>query len=61
VLSDNRIAAFATASSKYAFDASSADGPITVNVTLLFRQAFIELMDPKGRDVPDTVMDRVPL
>jgi hypothetical protein len=56
VLSDNRIAAFAAASSEYAFDASSADGPITVDVTLLFRRAFIERMDLKGWDVPDIVM-----
>jgi hypothetical protein len=57
VLSDNRIAAFATASSEYAFDASTAERPITIDVTLLFRRAFIELMDQKGWDVPDIIME----
>jgi hypothetical protein len=61
VLSDNRIAAFATASSEYTFAASAGEGPITVEVTLLFRRAFIELMDRKGWDVPDIVMDSVSL
>jgi hypothetical protein len=57
VLSDNRIVAFATASSQYTFDASTADHPITVDVSLLFRRAFVELMDQKGWDVPDIVME----
>jgi hypothetical protein len=57
VLSDNRIAAFATASSEYTFAASAGEGPITVEVTLLFRRAFVELMDQKGWEVPDILME----
>ena len=57
VLSDNRIAAFATDTSTYVF-AAPDDGEVTVGVTLLFRRAFIELMDQKGWDVPDIVMER---
>jgi hypothetical protein len=31
---------------------------VTVEVTLLFRRAFIELMDQKGWDVLDIVMEQ---
>jgi hypothetical protein len=31
---------------------------VTVEVTLLFRRAFKELMDQKGWDTPDIVMER---
>jgi len=55
VLSDNRLAAFATDSSTYAFAAPDEEG-VTVEVTLLFRRAFIALMDQKGWDMPDIVM-----
>jgi len=55
VLSDNRIAALATDTSSYAFAAPSEGGG-TVEVTLLFRRAYKELMDQKGWDVPDIVM-----
>ncbi|MFQ6014087.1 MAG: hypothetical protein ACE5NP_01420 [Anaerolineae bacterium] len=55
VLSDNRIAAFATDTSTYTFAAPS-EGEVSVEVTLLFRRAFIALMDQKGWDVPDVVI-----
>jgi hypothetical protein len=56
VLSDNRLAAFATDTSTYTF-AAPAEGEVTVEVALLFRRAFKELMDQKGWDVPDIVME----
>lgn len=56
VVGDNRIAAFATDTSTYAF-AAPGEGEITIEVTLLFRRAFIELMDQKGWEVPDIVME----
>ncbi|MHC4089538.1 MAG: hypothetical protein ACYSVY_04530 [Planctomycetota bacterium] len=56
VLTDNRIAAFATDSSTYAFTAP-ATGHVTVEVTLLFRRAYHELMQQKEWDVPDIVME----
>ena len=55
--SDNRIAAFATDASSYAF-AAPRDGEVNVRVTLLFRRAFKELMDQKGWDVPDILMEQ---
>ena len=57
VLSDNRLAAFATDRSSYTF-AAPEDGEVTIEVTLLFRRAFIELMDQKGWDVPDKIMEQ---
>jgi hypothetical protein len=52
VVSDNRIAAMETAISEYVFT-EGAEGPVTVEVRLLFRRAFIGLMDQKGWEIPD--------
>jgi hypothetical protein len=52
VLSDNRLAAMESASSNFIFNAE-VDGPVTVEIHLIFRRAYIELMDQKGWDVPD--------
>jgi hypothetical protein len=57
ILSDNRIAAFATDHSTYSF-AAPADGAVTVEVVLWFRRAFKQLMDWKQWDAPDIVMER---
>jgi hypothetical protein len=57
VVSDNRLAAFATDASDYTF-AAPMQGAVTVEVRLLFRRAFIELMDQKGWDVPDILMEQ---
>jgi hypothetical protein len=57
IVSDNRLAAFATDSSTYTF-AAPERGEVKVEVTLLFRRAFIELMEQKGWDVPDMVMEQ---
>jgi hypothetical protein len=56
VLSDNRLAAFATDTSTYAF-AAPGSGQVTVEVKLLFRRAFKALMDQKGWDIPDILME----
>jgi hypothetical protein len=57
LVSDNRIAAFASDSSRYTF--SSPDGgDVRIEVTLLYRRAFIELMDQKGWDTPDILVAR---
>jgi hypothetical protein len=56
ILSDNRIAAFATDSSTYTF-AADADDMITVDVVLLFRRAFIELASQKGWEIHDIIME----
>lgn len=60
VLGDNRIAAFAADPSRYAF-AAPTEGEVTVEVTLLFRRAFIALADRKGWYTPDIVMEHVRL
>lgn len=60
VLDDNRLAAFVTDTSVYTF-AAPTGGEATVKVTLLFRRAFKELIDQKGWDVPDIVMEQVAL
>ena len=57
ILSDNRITAFAADTSSYSF-AASDEGYLTVDVKLLFRRAFIKLMDQKRWDVPDIMMAR---
>ena len=57
VLSDNRLAAFATDRSTYDF-AMPDEGEATIEVTLLYRRAFLELMDQKGWDVPDKIMEQ---
>jgi hypothetical protein len=55
VVSDNRIAAFADDATSYMFTAPS-DGAARVEVRLLFRRAYKDLMDVKGWDVPDILM-----
>jgi len=56
VLSDNRIAALATDTSNYVF-ADAAEGEVTVDVTLLFRRAFINLAIQKSWETRDMVME----
>ena len=55
VLSDNRIAALDRDTTRYEF-AAPAVGPATIEVTLLFRRAYLELMEQKGWEVPDIAM-----
>lgn len=59
VVSDNRLAAFSSDISQYVFEAPK--GEAKIGVTLLLRRAFIELMDQKGWDVPDIVMESITL
>jgi hypothetical protein len=54
-VSDNRIAAFAADATSYVFEAP-AEGAARVEVRLLFRRAYRDLMDVKGWDVPDILM-----
>lgn len=56
IVSDNRIAAFESDTTTYTFTAPK-NGKINVKITLLFRRAFKELMDQKGWDVPDIIME----
>jgi hypothetical protein len=56
IVSDNRLAAFATDTSTYTFAAPNSD-KTTVEIKLIFRRAFKALMDQKGWKVSDVVME----
>lgn len=56
ILSDNRLAAFATDTSTYTFS-SGTDNEVTVEVKLLFRRAFIDLIAKKNWNTPDILME----
>jgi hypothetical protein len=60
IVSDNRLAAFESDTSSYSFILESGD-EVTVRVRLLFRRAFIEMMDQKTWDVPDILMEKITL
>jgi hypothetical protein len=55
LVSDNRIAAYETAETRYVFEAPT-EGDVTVTAQLLFRRSFQELADLKGWDDPDITM-----
>jgi len=57
IVSDNRLAAFEADTSSYGFTAAGPDF-ITVKATLVFRRAFIELVDQKGWELQDIVMSQ---
>ena len=56
ILSDNRIAAYSTATSQYTF-VMPEGGDVEVRVKLLYRRAFKALMDQKKWGVPDILME----
>ncbi len=56
VVEDTRLPALETATSGYTFSAP-AEGAVTVEARLIFRRAFYDLMQQKGWDVPDIVME----
>lgn len=58
IVSDNRIAAHATATSSYIFKAPES-GNVQLRATLLYRRAFKELMEQKSWNVPDILMEEV--
>lgn len=55
IVSDNRLPAFGKDLSEYRFVAPSS-GNATVEVQLIFRRAFIQLMEWKAWDAPDILM-----
>jgi hypothetical protein len=58
VVEDNRIPALGSDRSVYYFVDNSSE-PVVVKVTLLYRRAFITLVDQKGWDTPDIQMEAV--
>lgn len=57
LLEDSRLPAFATDSTRYLFQ-TAGDAEVTVEVRLLFRRAFYELMQQKGWNDPDILMEQ---
>jgi hypothetical protein len=57
VITDNRIPAMGKDRTTYIFQISEVSKTSEVSVRLLFRRAFIELMDQKGWDDPDILME----
>jgi len=60
LVEDTRLAAFATDVSQYAFTAPGS-GPITIEARLIYRRAFQQLMEWKGWDDPDILMEEATL
>ena len=58
LVSDTRIPAFGGATSTYTFALPQEGGSISVDVRLLYRRAFIQLMDQKSWDIDDILMER---
>lgn len=56
VVSDNRIPAFGSDTSQFIFFAP-VEGAVRIEVRLLLRRAFIELMEQKKWGVPDIIME----
>lgn len=56
VVSDNRIPAFGSDMSTFIF-LNPGYNPVKIDVTLYYRRAFIELIDQKGWDTPDILME----
>ena len=57
IVSDNRIPAMGSDNSTYIFQISGDTGTLEVFVQLIFRRAFVELMDQKGWDNADILME----
>jgi hypothetical protein len=57
IVSDNRIPAMSSDTSTFAFAAPAAGDQVTVSAELRFRRAFQTVMDAKGWDAPDIVME----
>jgi hypothetical protein len=56
IVTDTRLAAFATDTSQYTFVAPT-DGAVTIKARLIFRRAFQQLAEQKGWNDPDIVME----
>jgi hypothetical protein len=58
IVEDTRLPALGTNVSTYTFAVPEAADPVTVEAHLIFRRAFYDLMQQKGWDVPDIVMEQ---
>lgn len=57
ILSDTRLAARQNDTSAYAFAAPAGGGPITITAELRFRRSFHSVMEAKGWNMPDIMME----
>ena len=57
IVSDNRIPAMDSDTSVYNFAVPSAGRTVTVTAELRFRRVFQEVMDERGWDTPDILME----
>ncbi len=57
IVSDNRIPAMGSDKSSYVFQISESSKAFEISVRLLFRRAFLELMDQKGWNNADILME----
>jgi len=57
IVSDNRLGAFETDMSRYVF-ASPENSPTSLSIILIYRRAYITLMDQKSWAVPDIIMEK---
>ena len=60
IVSDNRLAAFESDTSSFVFAVDSSKGA-SIQVSLIFRRAFKEMIDQKSWDAPDILMEEVTL
>ncbi len=58
LVSDNRLEPFSSSTSTYTFRINK-QAPVRVHVQLLYRRAFIDLMQQKGWQTPDILMEEV--
>jgi hypothetical protein len=58
IVSDNRIPAMAGDTSVYTFTAPNEGVPVTITAELRFRRVFQAVMDGRGWDSPDIVMEQ---
>jgi hypothetical protein len=57
IVEDTRIPARETRTSRYAFEAQPGGGAVTVEAFLIFRRAYYELLQQKGWETPDILME----
>lgn len=57
IVSDNRIPALGSDTSVYSFAAPAGTGSISITVDLWFRRSFQAVMDAKGWNEPDILME----
>ena len=57
IAEDSRIPALATDTTDYVFELTSGEA-VTINVSLIYRRAFAQLMEDKGWTDPDILMEQ---